>query len=44
MELDAVVDMLEAVAWMVCTSPGARGKVAAHYEMYCQKASLVNSP
>ena len=43
-EVEAVLDVHEAVLWMVRASPAVRGEVAAHDEvMYCQKASLVHS-
>ena len=44
-EVEVVVDMLEAVSWMVQLSPAVRCELAVHDEVkYCQKASLVHSP
>ena len=44
-EVEAVMDILEAVSWMARVSPTVRDEVAAHDEMmYCQKVSLVHSP
>ena len=43
--MEAMVAMVEAMAWMVRARPAARGEVAVHdEEMYCQKASLAHSP
>ena len=46
MELEEeVVEMLEAVSWMVQANPAVRWDVTAQDEvMYCQKASLVHRP
>ena len=44
-EVEAMLDVLEAVAWIVQARPAAKGEVVAHDDvMYCQKASLVHSP
>ena len=44
-EVEAVVDVLEAVSRMARVRPAARGEVAVHDEvMYCQKVPLVHSP
>ena len=42
--MEAVVDLLEVISWMARASPTARGEVAAHEVMYCQKASLFPIP
>ena len=45
MEVDAVVDVLEAVLWKARVSPAVRGEAAVPDEMkYSQKASPVHSP
>ena len=43
--MEKVVDVVDAIGWMVQVRPTATGEVAEHDEvMYCQKVLLVHSP